>query len=139
MSTSSHAAALSVSSLNKKYGEFEVINSLDLQIQQGSIHGLVGLNGSGKTTTLECILGLQSRDGGSISILGHAPERLHGANGRVVAVFDTPSLHPNLTVRQCLNHARLLCESPARSAQQVELLLGIDRFSKFKIKHLSPV
>lgn len=137
MSTSSHVAALSVSNLNKKYGEFEVINNLDLQIERGSVHGLVGLNGSGKTTTIECILGLQSRNSGSISVLGHAPEQLHKARGKVVAVFDTPSLHPNLTLRQCLNHARLLCETPVRSAQQVELLLGIDRFSDFKIRHLS--
>lgn len=137
MSTSSHVAALSVTSLNKKYGNFEVIKDLDLHIERGSIHGLVGLNGSGKTTTIECILGLQPRNGGSISVLGYQPEHLHKASGKVVAVFDTPSLHPNLTVRQCLDHARLLCEKPVRTAEELEVLLGIDRFSNFKIRHLS--
>jgi len=137
MSTSNGAAALSVSGLNKSYGDFEVISNLDLQIQRGSIHGLVGLNGSGKTTTLECILGLQSFNSGSIKLLEKQPTDLHLARGRIVGIFDTPSLHPNLTVRQCLQHARLLCDEPTRTPEQIEQLLGIDRFSNFKIKHLS--
>jgi ABC-2 type transport system ATP-binding protein len=137
MSTNSGAVALSVSGLNKNYGDFEVIKDLDLQLETGSILGLVGLNGSGKTTSIECLLGLQSRNSGDISLLGHPPEQLHLAGGKVVAVFDTPSLHPNLTVRQCLEHAILLCENPVRSAEDVELLLSIDRFSDFKIRHLS--
>lgn len=137
MSPNSPAVALSVSGLVKKYGDFEVIHGLDLQIDCGAIHGLVGLNGSGKTTSLECILGLQAFNAGQISILGHAPNRLHQARGNVVAIFDTPSLYPNLTVRQCLEHASLLCQHQQRSPQQLEQLLGIERFSNFKIKHLS--
>ena len=132
-----HEIALSVAGLNKSYGDFEVLKDLDLEIRRGSIHGLVGLNGSGKTTTLECILGLQSYQGGDISILGHAPTELHQAKGSVVGIFDTPSLHPYLSVRQCMQHARLLCDKPTRTPQQVENLLGIARFSDFKIKHLS--
>ena len=132
-----HEIALSVAGLNKSYGDFEVLKDLDLQIRRGSIHGLVGLNGSGKTTTLECILGLQPYQGGDILILGHAPAELHAAKGSVVGIFDTPSLHPYLTVRQCMQHARLLCDQPTRTPQQVENLLGIERFSDFKVKHLS--
>jgi ABC-2 type transport system ATP-binding protein len=129
--------ALSINSLNKSYGSFNVINDLDLQIERGSIHGLVGLNGSGKTTTIECILGLQRFNAGTISVLGFSPEQLHLAKGKLVSIFDSPSLHPNLTVRQCLDHALLLCEKPKRSAKVVEELLGISQFSNFKIKHLS--
>tara|TARA_B110000858_G_C17809997_1_gene480607 strand:+ start:12030 stop:12938 length:909 start_codon:yes stop_codon:yes gene_type:complete len=129
--------ALSVTGLKKNYGSFSVLDGLDLQIEKGSIHGLVGLNGSGKTTTIECILGLQAFNSGSITALGHAPKQLHLTKGRLVAIFDSPSLHPNLTVRQCLQHARLLCEKPTRSASHIENMLGISRFSDFKIKKLS--
>ncbi|NQV69424.1 MAG: ABC transporter ATP-binding protein [Pseudohongiella sp.] len=129
--------ALSVTGLNKSYGSFEVIKDLNLQIERGSIHGLVGLNGSGKTTTIECILGLQAFNAGEIRVLGHTPDQLHQARGKLVAIFDSASLHPNLSVRQCLNQARLLCEKPVRCATEVEQLLGIARFSNFKIKHLS--
>jgi len=129
--------ALSVSGLKKSYGIHEVISNLDLQIHQGSIHGLVGLNGSGKTTSLECILGLQSVNSGDISILNYPPKQLHRANGDIIAIFDSPSLLPNLTVRQCMQHASLLCETPKRSPALAEQLLSIERFSNFKIKHLS--
>lgn len=129
--------ALSVTGLNKKYGSFAVLDDLDLQIDTGSIHGLVGLNGSGKTTTIECILGLQDFNSGSITALGYPPPQLHLSKGNLVAIFDSPSLHPNLTVRQCLEHALLLCEKPKRSTEDVETLLGISRFSDFKIKNLS--
>ena len=134
---SNKGTALSVSGLKKSYGIHEVISNLDLQIQQESIHGLVGLNGSGKTTSLECMLGLQSVNGGDISILNYSPQQLHRANGDIVAIFDSPSLLPNLTVRQCMQHASLLCETPKRSPETVEQLLSIERFSNFKIKHLS--
>ncbi|PCJ23706.1 MAG: hypothetical protein COA96_11175 [SAR86 cluster bacterium] len=129
--------ALSIAGLNKSYGSFKVIDDLNLNIETGSIHGLVGLNGSGKTTTIECILGLQAFNAGDITVLGYAPENLHKAKGKLVAIFDSASLHPNLTVRQCLNQASLLCDKPIRSAAQVEKLLGVDRFSNFKIRHLS--
>lgn len=129
--------ALSVAGLSKNYGSFAVLDDLNLHVEKGSIHGLVGLNGSGKTTTIECILGLQSFNSGSISALGHAPKQLHLSRGKLVAIFDSPSLHPNLTVRQTLQHALLLCESPTRSPAEVEELLGISRFTNFKIKNLS--
>ncbi len=137
MKHSDSAPALSISSLHKSYGDFSVIEELSLQVQTGAIHGLVGLNGSGKTTTLECLLGLQRFNSGEIELLGYRPEQIYLSQGRIVAIFDTPSLNPNLTVRQCLLHARLLCANPARGCEEVEALLGIEQFSAFKIKNLS--
>jgi ABC-type multidrug transport system ATPase subunit len=137
MSANISALALSVNGLNKSYGSFEVLKNLDLELKQGSILGLVGLNGSGKTTTIECILGLQEANSGSVSILNHNPQKLHETRGKIVSIFDTPSLHPNLTVRQCLEHAKLLSENLVRTPQRVEELLGIEKYSTFKIKNLS--
>ena len=134
---SSEPPALSVTGLYKKYGQFEDLKGLDLVLYPGAIHGLVGLNGSGKTTTLECILGLQDFDRGEIRVLGHGPRKLHAAQGRIVAIFDTPSLNPNLTVRQSLRQALLLCDGAARKPAEVEAQLGITKFSDFKIKNLS--
>lgn len=133
----SPAPVLSVSSLQKSYGSHRVLTDLQLEVARGAIHGLVGLNGSGKTTTLECILGLQGYDGGSIDVLGFEPARIHRSLGRVVGIFDTPSLNPNLSVRQCLQQARLLCPAPQHEAREVEQWLGISRFAHYRIKHLS--
>ncbi len=128
---------LVVSGLHKSYGDFPVLNGLDLEIAPNSVMGLVGLNGSGKTTTIECLLGLQGFNGGSIRLLDHAPGQLHRLQGDVVAIFDHPSLHSNLTVAQCLHHAALLCPDPVRSVAEVEDLLSIDRFHDFRIRQLS--
>ena len=97
MSVANSALALSVNGLNKSYGSFEVLKNLDLSIQQESILGLVGLNGSGKTTTIECILGLQASNSGSITLFDYSPQNLHETQGKIVGIFDTSSLHPNLT------------------------------------------
>lgn len=137
MSVANSALALSVNGLNKSYGSFEVLKNLDLSIQQESILGLVGLNGSGKTTTIECILGLQASNSGSITLFDYSPRSLHETQGKIVGIFDTSSLHPNLTLRQSLEHAALLTENQVRSPEQVEELLSIKQFTTFKIRHLS--
>ena len=137
MSVANSALALSVNGLNKSYGSFEVLKNLDLSIQQESILGLVGLNGSGKTTTIECILGLQAGNSGSITLFDYSPRNLHETQGKIVGIFDTSSLHPNLTLRQSLEHAALLTENQVRSPEQVEELLSIKQFTTFKIRHLS--
>jgi ABC-type multidrug transport system ATPase subunit len=128
---------LVIRELCKSYGTHPVLNRLNFSLAKSAIHGLVGLNGSGKTTTLECILGMQRFNSGSITVLDHPPGDLFKTAGRVVGIFDTPSLHPNLTVRQCLEHARLLCGRVVRSFTEVEALLGIERYRDFKIRHLS--
>ena len=129
--------ALQCQDLRKSYGQHAVLKGINLKVEQGSIHGLVGLNGAGKTTTLECVLGLQSSDAGEISLLGFGPEHLYSAHGKIAVVFDSPCLHPHLTVRQCLNYARLACPNTSMSAEQLEKLLGIERYSHFKVRQLS--
>ena len=133
----SDMSGITLEAVSVSRGGRQALVSVSTEIRAATSVALVGPNGSGKTTTLECILGLQPYQGGDILILGHAPAELHAAKGSVVGIFDTPSLHPYLTVRQCMQHARLLCDQPTRTPQQVENLLGIERFSDFKVKHLS--
>ena len=140
-------AVISLNGISKHFGRVEVLRNLDLIVERGAIHGLVGLNGSGKTTTLECILGLQQFQSGCAKILGLDPNELHRAEGDIVAVFDTPSLHANLTVRQALSHAALLLPTkkhargsapePNRSVDEVMSLLGLNRYESYKLRSLS--
>jgi ABC-2 type transport system ATP-binding protein len=130
-------AVLTIKDLTKRYGDVEVLQKLNLVVTRGAIHGLVGLNGSGKTTTMECLLGMQGFDSGDISVLDRHPRNLWQGQGDVVGIFDTPGLHPGLTVRQCLEHARILCGKPVRTAEQVETLLGVSKYSNYKIRQLS--
>lgn len=62
--------------LKKKYGKQFALNGLDLQIPQGTVYGLLGPNGSGKTTFLRLVMNLLQADEGELTVLGHAPKDL---------------------------------------------------------------
>jgi ABC-2 type transport system ATP-binding protein len=63
-------AALHVAALAKRYGSFDALVGVDLDIAAGEAFGLVGANGAGKTTLIKCILDLTAYDSGSIAIFG---------------------------------------------------------------------
>lgn len=71
-------AAIQVDRLRKSYGSHVVLNGLNFCVRQGEIFALLGVNGAGKTTALECIEGLRKFDEGS-----HCHKR---TNGHPVAV-----------------------------------------------------
>ena len=73
-------AAIQVRDLWKRYGEKEVLRGLDLQVCQGEIFALLGVNGAGKTTALECMEGLRRCDGGQIRIWGKIGIQLQSAS-----------------------------------------------------------
>ena len=62
--------AISVKNLKKSYGSNTVLKGIDIQIQSGEVFALLGVNGAGKTTALECIEGLRKYDSGTISVNG---------------------------------------------------------------------
>ena len=66
-------ALITVSGLTKFYGSRQVLHGIDLKVDEGEILGVLGPNGSGKTTAVECIGGLRDRDGGSVSVAGMDP------------------------------------------------------------------
>lgn len=72
--------AIKISSLTKSYGTHVVLNGLDFCVQQGEIFALLGINGAGKTTSLECIEGLRKYDSGSITINGIMGIQLQSAS-----------------------------------------------------------
>lgn len=62
-----------VENLSKSYGELTVVDNLSLSVKKGTVFGLLGANGAGKSTTIECILGTKTMDRGAVSILGQDP------------------------------------------------------------------
>ena len=73
------ADALQVKGLKKSYGNIPVLKGIDFSVQQGEIFALLGVNGAGKTTALECIEGLRAYDNGEITIHGKAGIQLQSA------------------------------------------------------------
>lgn len=73
-------AAIQVDRLRKSYGSHVVLNGLNFCVRQGEIFALLGVNGAGKTTALECIEGLRKFDEGSIVINGQMGIQLQSAS-----------------------------------------------------------
>ncbi|GIO36834.1 ABC transporter ATP-binding protein [Paenibacillus antibioticophila] len=56
--------------LCKSYGQVKAVNDINMMVKRGEVFGLLGANGAGKSTTIECILGTKKKDRGTVSILG---------------------------------------------------------------------
>lgn len=72
--------AIKISNLTKSYGTRAVLKGLDFYVHQGEIFALLGINGAGKTTSLECIEGLRKYDSGNITINGIMGIQLQSAS-----------------------------------------------------------
>ena len=59
-----------IENLVKRYGSFVALDHLNLDIQEGEVFGLLGPNGSGKTTAINCLLALLKYDKGNITVFG---------------------------------------------------------------------
>ncbi len=72
--------AIQINGLTKSYGNHVVLKGLDFSVRQGEIFALLGVNGVGKTTALECIEGLKKYDSGDITINGKMGIQLQSAS-----------------------------------------------------------
>lgn len=64
---------IKVEKLSKSYAHIQAVENLDISICRGEVYGLLGANGAGKSTAIECILGTKKQDSGTVSILGMNP------------------------------------------------------------------
>lgn len=92
-----------VKNLVKRYGDLVALDHLELEISKGEVFGLLGPNGSGKTTAINCILSLLKFDKGSIEVMGnpmspgsYGLKRQIGVVMQNVAVFDELSVSENI-------------------------------------------
>ena len=67
--------AIFVEGLTKAYHGKTVVDHLDLSVKSGTVFGLLGANGAGKSTTIECMLGTKQVDAGTVRLLGQDPKK----------------------------------------------------------------
>ncbi len=96
----SNEPALRTDSLVKEFDGVVAVNSLDLEVRAGAVFGLLGPNGSGKTTTIRACIGIYSPDGGSVSLLG-SDDPL-AVRDRVGYLPEDRGLYPKMQVREQL-------------------------------------
>ena len=89
------AGALTLEQVALSFGGVHAIDGLDLEIRSGQVHGLIGPNGSGKTTTLNVISGYYAQQSGTVRLNGAALpvlERHRRAHMRIARTFQTPRI-----------------------------------------------
>ena len=91
---------LTIDQLSKRYGKIKALDKLSLKVERGNIYGILGPNGSGKTTTLGIILSILNQDNGRFSWFGKEPSKHDRLN--IGAIVETPVFYPYLSAVQNL-------------------------------------
>jgi ABC-2 type transport system ATP-binding protein len=127
-------ALIEVEGLRKSYGGREVLKGVSFEVEAGRTVGILGPNGSGKTTCVECIGGLRVRDAGRISVDGMDPgdddRRLRLELGMQLQDSRMPA---KITVAEALELYRAFYPSPRSTAELLERFgLGTQRDTRFE-------
>lgn len=105
---------IKVSGLEKSYGTLNVIKNIDITVARGEVYGLLGANGAGKSTTIECILGTRKAGRGEISILGMNPQKERKKLFEQVGVqFQETNYPDKIKVNELCEETACLYKSPA--------------------------
>jgi ABC-2 type transport system ATP-binding protein len=97
------ALILEIEQLCKRYGDLVAVDHVNLSVSEGEIFGVLGLNGAGKTTMVECAQGLRRPDAGSVRLLGHNPRRKRTAlASRVGSQLQDSSLPERMRVGEAV-------------------------------------
>ncbi len=134
--------AVEVNNLVKRYKELLALDHFSLSINEGEIFGLLGPNGSGKTTTISCILSLLSFDKGEVKVFGETmkPTR-YDLKKDIGVVFQNVAVLDQLTVYENIDFfCGLYIKDKATRKEYVEdaiRFVGLEDFRKFRPKKLS--
>jgi polar amino acid transport system ATP-binding protein len=95
-------SVVAINQVHKRYGVLEVLKGVSLDVEAGQVVAIIGRSGSGKSTMLRCINGLEPYQSGSITVAGHRVEqdqtKLRALRKEVGIVFQSYNLFPHLTV-----------------------------------------
>ena len=129
--------AISVSGLTKSYGGRTVLDHLNLSVKAGTVFGLLGANGAGKSTTIECMLGTKRADGGTVALLGQDPVRERRALFERIGVqFQEGDYHKEIKVSELCEETASLYRNPTDWRMLCEQF-GIGDKAKVAVKSLS--
>lgn len=112
---------LSSSNLTKHFGRIKAVNNLNLTIERGQIFGMLGPNGSGKTTTLGMLMGVVNPTAGAFSWFGSAPS--HQLRKKIGAVLEHPIFYPYMSGQRNLELNAMIKQcDPANIADVLDLV-----------------
>ena len=133
---------VSVQNLVKKYKNNYAVNDLSFNVKKGEILGLLGPNGSGKTTTINCILSLLQFDSGQIKIFGETMRpSAYDIKQKIGVIFQEVAVFNELTVYENIDYFCGLYISDKNTRKQYITdalkLVSLEKFQKYRPKQLS--
>jgi ABC-2 type transport system ATP-binding protein len=114
---------LNIESLNKRYGKVNALKDMSLEVNRGEVFGLLGPNGSGKTTTLGILLGAINSSSGSFSWFGEGEG--HHLRKRIGAILEAPSFYHYLSAAQNLKVVAAVKQAPIHMIDRVLGRVGL--------------
>jgi ABC-2 type transport system ATP-binding protein len=131
------AAVVLVQNLQKRYGDVEAVKDISFKVEPGELFGLLGPNGSGKTTTIRCLCTLSTPDAGKIEVSGISViDNPRAARRRLGYVAQEVALDKMLTGRELLQLQAALYHLPGSVAKkriaEVITLLGLEEYADKK-------
>jgi len=123
---------LSVNNISKRYGKIQAVDDLSLEVKKGQVFGILGPNGSGKTTTLSIILELIKSNKGSFQWFGELPSK--ESRKRIGSVIESPNFYPYLSP---VNNLKIVAEIKDFGYDDIDRVLNLTglyerRNSRFK-------
>ena len=129
--------AIIVKNLTKKYGNYTAVDNLNFRLEKGKVFGLLGANGAGKSSSIECILGTKKSDEGEVSILGMDPVKdRRKLYERVGVQFQESKYQELIKVEELCEMTSAVYKQP----KNFDILLnefGIEDKKKMYVKELS--
>ena len=105
---------IKVERVAKAYGMFLAVDHVSLSVKRGTAFGLLGANGAGKSTTIECILGTKQTDSGNVSVLALDPRKDRRRLFQQVGVqFQECDYQPEIKVSELCEETSCLYKAPA--------------------------
>ncbi len=126
-------AAIELDHIVKKYGKHEVLKGVNMRVNKGDIYGLIGKNGSGKTTIFKLILGLSNSNGGRLLIEGSDTKKGLMEKRRDIGFFVGTNFYPYLSAKKNLSYfAAIKGLSGKRAKEEIERVLELVGLSGVK-------
>jgi ABC-2 type transport system ATP-binding protein len=114
---------LQIENLHKRYGRITAVGGLSVRVDAGNVFGILGPNGSGKTTTLSVITGVIAADEGHYRWFGRSPEP--GIRQRIGSLIEVPNFYPYLNLQQNLTLVARIKHKPLEDIERVLKLTSL--------------
>ncbi len=118
---------LRINNLSKNYGNIQAVRNVSFEVKKGEVYGILGPNGSGKTTTLAVVLGILNANGGNYQWFDEPFTKL--ARRRIGSLIETPNFYPYLTLWENLKIVAKIKDAPD---EDINHALGVANLLKRK-------